>query len=234
MGRDLVKSCFQWVFKLLRLVIAYSDNGLLLPLCIFTSYSLMKLLEGCIFILPESFVQHLTDVSVWDIKGQNSELWIWVCAENCTQPPAFLSAFKFWIFSVLSNSYFNMIIFLIFKLRYANMPETIKPLHARETSQWYFVIKVNGSDPTSNPSWNEGILLLEIIILPLKHWTFPVTIANVWKFTPVLWRWNFTILTTNICFLWQKWQMFHPGAITQVPMKIPVFTQVLTKGKLEE
>lgn len=69
-----MKSCFQWVFKLLRLVIAYSDNGLLLPLCIFTSYSLMKLLEGCIFILPESFVQHLTDVSVWDIKGQNSEL----------------------------------------------------------------------------------------------------------------------------------------------------------------
>lgn len=105
------------------------------------------------------------------------------------------------------------------------MPEIIKLLCTRETSQQYFVIKVNGSDSTSNPSWNEGILLSEMIILRWKHSTFPLTIAIAWKFTPVLWRWNFTILTMNICFLWQKWKMFHPGAIVQVPMKILVFTQ---------
>jgi len=46
------------------------------------------------------------------------------------------------------------------------MPEIIKPLSTRETSQKYYVMKINGSDPTSNPSRNEGILLLEVIILP--------------------------------------------------------------------
>lgn len=85
----------------------YIDKGLLLPLSIFASYYLIKLLKGCIFILPESFVQHLTDVSVWDIRAQElrimniKELHWTLC----------LSSFKFWMLPVLSNSYFNKILF---------------------------------------------------------------------------------------------------------------------------
>lgn len=94
-----------------------------------------------------------------------------------------------------------------------------KTSHTQETSQQYFVIKVNGSDSSSDPSWNEGILLLEMIQLPWRHWAFPLTVANVWKFTPVLWRWNFTILTMTFCFLWEMTKGFTPGQLHECPCK---------------
>lgn len=55
----------------------------------------------------------------------------------------------------------------------------------------------------------------------------------MWKCTPVLWRWNLTILTVNISALWQNWQLFHLGAITDVPLKIPVFSERVTKRNLK-
>lgn len=154
-------------------------------------------------------------------KFRNWELWI---SEKLNPLPflVLLNSECFQCFQIPIWIWFFFFWFLRSDMQYARNNETS---HTRETPQQYFVIKVNGSDSSSDPSWNEGILLLEMITLPWRHWAFPLTVANVWKFTPVLWRWNFTILTTNVCFLWEKWPKASPwGNCTSAHEKSSIHT----------
>lgn len=208
MGKDLLKRCFQQPLNLLKPVTTILTRGCCCSYMYLQAITWSSRWRG----VCSSFQKVLSSTSLMCLYGtskfRNWELWI---SENCTKSSAFLSSFKFWMLPVLPNSYFNKIFFSDFwkrsDMQYARNNKTS---HTRETSQQYFVIKVNGSDSSSDPSWNEGILLLEMIMLPWRHWAFTLTVANVWKFTPVLWRWNFTIFTMNICFLWGKWPKVSP------------------------